>query len=104
MGISVPYREDVPVDLAWNEVTGAVGDAATVLPVVVAVAVLTDLTLPVMLVWFGVFQVVWGLYYGVPISVFSGATFALAVALTFWYLRIRGERRRTAGVAGERPQ
>jgi MFS superfamily sulfate permease-like transporter len=69
MGISVPGREDAAVDLGWNEVTGAVGDAATVLPVVVAVAVLTDLTLPVMLVWFGVFQVVWGLYYGVPVSV-----------------------------------
>jgi hypothetical protein len=69
MGRSVPYRGETAVDFGWNEVTGAVGDAATVLPVVVAVAVLTDLTLPVMLVWFGVFQVVWGLYYGVPVSV-----------------------------------
>ena len=34
---------------------------------------------------------------------FSGATFALAVALAFWYLQARSERRRTAGVAGERP-
>ena len=33
------------------------------------VVVLTELSLPAMLVWFGVFQVVWGLYYGVPISV-----------------------------------
>jgi len=57
------------VDFAWNELTGAVGDSVTVLPIVVAVAVLTDLSLGVMLVWFGVFQVVWGLYYGVPISV-----------------------------------
>ena len=69
MAISVPQWADTRVDLAWNEVTGAVGDAATVLPVVVAVAVLTELTLPVMLLWFGLFQVVWGLYYGVPVSV-----------------------------------
>ena len=69
MAISVPRWADTRVDLAWHEVTGAVGDAATVLPVVVAVAVLTELTLPVMLLWFGLFQVVWGLYYGVPVSV-----------------------------------
>ncbi len=57
------------VEFARNEFTGAVGDSVTVLPIVVAVAVLTDLSLGMMLVWFGVFQVVWGLYYGVPISV-----------------------------------
>ena len=66
---SALQREDAAVDLAWNEVTGAIGDSATVLPIVVAVAVLTELSLPVMLVWFGVFQVLWGLYYGVPMSV-----------------------------------
>ncbi|MFB6173569.1 MAG: putative sulfate/molybdate transporter, partial [Halobacteriales archaeon] len=69
MAISVPRWEDARVALAWHEVTGAVGDAATVLPVVVAVAVLTELSMPVMLLWFGLFQVVWGLYYGVPVSV-----------------------------------
>jgi hypothetical protein len=69
MAISVPHWDDAVVDFSWNEVTGAVGDAATVLPVVVAVAVLTELSLPVMLLWFGLFQIVWGLYYGVPVSV-----------------------------------
>ena len=66
---SLLQREGSTVDLAWNEVTGAVGDSATVLPIVVAVAVLTELSLPVMLVWFGVFQVLWGVHYGVPVSV-----------------------------------
>lgn len=66
---SALQQEDATVDLAWNEVTGAVGDSATVLPIVVAVAVLTELSLPVMLGWFGVFQVLWGLHYGVPVSV-----------------------------------
>ncbi|MBX0322201.1 putative sulfate/molybdate transporter [Halomicroarcula sp. F13] len=69
MAISFDYGEDARFDVAWHEVTGAVGDSATVLPVVVAVAVLTDLSLPVMLLWFGAMQVVWGLYYGVPVSV-----------------------------------
>ncbi|ELZ19680.1 sulfate transporter family permease [Halosimplex carlsbadense 2-9-1] len=64
-----PSRDRTDLDFAWNEVTGAIGDSVTVLPIVVAVAVLTDLSLAVMLIWFGVFQVVWGLYYGVPISI-----------------------------------
>ncbi|MFW6003626.1 MAG: putative sulfate/molybdate transporter [Halanaeroarchaeum sp.] len=69
MGISVSYREDTAIDFAWNEITGAIGDSVTVLPILVGVAVLTDLSLGVMLVWFGVFQIVWGVYYGVPVSV-----------------------------------
>lgn len=69
MGLSVTYRGDSTVTFARNELTGAIGDSVTVLPVVVAVAVLTDLSLAVMLVWFGVFQIVWGLYYGAPVSV-----------------------------------
>jgi MFS superfamily sulfate permease-like transporter len=69
MGISVPLSANSEVELSRREATGAIGDSVTVLPIVVAVAVLTDLSLAVMLVWFGVFQVVWGLHYGVPVSV-----------------------------------
>ncbi|WP_435178884.1 putative sulfate/molybdate transporter [Halorussus sp. AFM4] len=57
------------VELSAGEVTGAVGDSVTVLPIVVAVSALTDLSLPVLLLWFGAFQVVWGLRYGAPVSV-----------------------------------
>lgn len=52
-----------------GEMTGAVGDSVTVLPVVVAVSALTDLQLPILLLWFGAFQVVWGVRYGHPVSV-----------------------------------
>lgn len=52
-----------------GDVSGAIGDSVTVLPIVVAIAVVTDLSLAMMLVWFGVFQIVWGGYYGMPISV-----------------------------------
>jgi predicted benzoate:H+ symporter BenE len=69
MGRVVSFRGLSDVDISWSEATGAIGDSVTVLPVVVAVTVLTDLSLSTMLVWFGVFQLVWGLYYGVPISV-----------------------------------
>lgn len=69
MGVSFPYGDELAVDFEWHEFTGAVGDSVTVLPIVVAVARLTDLSLAVVLVWFGVFQVVWGLYYAAPLSV-----------------------------------
>lgn len=57
------------IEFSRGEAMGAVGDTVTVLPIVVAVAVLTDLSLPVMLIWFGIFQLVWGLYFGAPISI-----------------------------------
>ncbi|WP_336025414.1 putative sulfate/molybdate transporter [Halobellus salinisoli] len=57
------------IDLSRGELTGAIGDSVTVLPIVVAVAALTDLSLAHLLLGFGVFQVVWGLYYALPVSV-----------------------------------
>jgi hypothetical protein len=52
-----------------GEVTGAIGDSITVLPLVVALGILTPASLPHLLVGFAVFQAVWGLYYGLPLSV-----------------------------------
>ena len=57
------------VSFSRNELTGALGDSVTVLPIVVAVGALTELSLGRMLLGFGVFQIVWGLRYGLPISV-----------------------------------
>jgi MFS superfamily sulfate permease-like transporter len=69
MRTSLAGWTDSRFDVAWGEVTGAVGDTVTVLPIVVAVAALTDLSLSHLLVGFAVFQVVWGLRYGHPMSV-----------------------------------
>ncbi len=69
MGFSAESGRGDAVEFSWNEVTGAIGDSVTVLPLVAAVGLLTDLSVAVVLVWFGVFQVVWGLYYGAPVSV-----------------------------------
>jgi hypothetical protein len=69
MGVSTADLWDRRPTLAAGDVTGAVGDSVTVLPVVVAVSALTDLRLPVLLLWFGAFQVVWGVLYGAPVSV-----------------------------------
>ncbi|MUV61621.1 putative sulfate/molybdate transporter, partial [Halobacterium sp. CBA1126] len=64
-----------------DDVTGAIGDSVTVVPVVVALAALSDVALAPVLVWFGVFQVVWGVRYGVPVSVEPmKALAALAIA------------------------
>ncbi|MCD2201415.1 putative sulfate/molybdate transporter [Halobacterium sp. KA-4] len=64
-----------------GDVTGAIGDSVTVVPVVVALAALSEVALAPVLVWFGVAQVVWGARYGVPVSVEPmKALAALAIA------------------------
>lgn len=52
-----------------GEATGALGDSVTVLPLVVALGLLTPASLPHVLLGFAVFQVVWGVAYGLPLSV-----------------------------------
>jgi hypothetical protein len=69
VSLSTRLARDHGVRFSRGELTGALGDSVTVLPVVVGVAALTELTLPAMLLAFAVFQVVWGLHYGLPISV-----------------------------------
>jgi len=74
------------ISFSWDEVTGAIGDTVTVLPIVVALATLTPIPLPHTLLAFGVFQVVWGLWYGLPMSVEPmKALAALAIAGTLSY-------------------
>lgn len=92
MAISVGYDER-SIDLSVGELTGAVGDSVTVLPIVVAVAALTDLSLSVLLLWFAVFQVVWGVRYRLPISVEpmkALAALVVAGALTTTELALAG--------------
>jgi len=69
VGFSATDGRDAAVEFSWTEVTGAIGDSVTVLPLVAAVGALTDLSVALVLVWFGVFQIAWGLYYGAPVSV-----------------------------------
>ena len=57
------------ISFSKRELTGALGDSVTVLPIVVAVGALTELSLGRMLLGFGAFQIVWGLWYGLPVSV-----------------------------------
>lgn len=69
-----------------GEVAGALGDSVTALPLVVAVGALTDASLGLVLLGFTVFQAVWGLRYGLPMSVEPMEALAgLAVAGTLDY-------------------
>lgn len=69
MGAVSDIRNQWEVGFSAGEFTGALGDLITVLPILVALGALTPLPLAQTLVLFGVFQVVWGVYYGLPMSV-----------------------------------
>ncbi len=57
------------LEISTSELTGALGDSVTVLPLLVALAATTTVSVPHVLLGFGVFQIVWGVYYGMPLSV-----------------------------------
>ena len=82
-----------PVEFGSGALTGAIGDSITVIPLVVALALLTEVSLPHVFVVFGAFQVVWGVRYGLPISVEpmkALAALAIAGALTYAELALAG--------------
>lgn len=87
------YGDSRSVNFGPGAFTGAIGDSITVLPLVVALALLTDVSLPHALVAFGAFQIVWGVKYGLPISVEpmkALAALAIAGALTYAELALAG--------------
>ena len=93
MGGFVASATDGRVVFDRGELTGAIGDSVTVIPLVVALATLTDVSLPHVLVGFGVFQVVWGVAYGLPLSVEpmkALAALAIAGSLTYAELALAG--------------
>lgn len=67
--MSIGHGRHPAVDISKQELTGALGDSVTALPIIVAVGASSDVSLGTLLVGFGVFQVVWGLHYGAPVSV-----------------------------------
>ncbi|UPM42737.1 putative sulfate/molybdate transporter [Halocatena salina] len=72
-----------------NEVTGAIGDSITVLPIVVALGLVTGVSVSHVLLAFGIFQIVWGIRYGLPVSVEPmKALAALAIAGTLTYAEL----------------
>ena len=89
MSLSSVSRSVSTIELSGSELSGALGDSITVLPIVVSLAVLTPISLPHVLLLFGAFQVVWGVYYGLPISVEPmKALSALAIAGSISYAEL----------------
>jgi hypothetical protein len=80
------FGSRVSVRLDRGELAGALGDSVTVLPLVVALGSLTDASLGLVLLGFAVFQAVWGVHYGLPMSVEPMKALAgLAIAGTLGY-------------------
>lgn len=93
MAHSSDYEQTPAIDFSVGEFTGALGDSVTVFPIVVAIGALTDLSLTHLLLGFAVFQVVWGLHYGLPVSVEpmkALAALVIAGSLTAGELAVAG--------------
>ena len=93
MGVSTTFVERTPFELRRGDFTGAIGDTITTLPLLVALALLTPISLPHVLIAFGVFQIVWGGWYGLPISVEpmkALAALAIAGGLSYAELSLAG--------------
>ena len=89
MAYSFRSGTDSALEISTSELTGALGDSVTVLPLLVALAATTDVSLPHVLVGFGVFQIVWGLYYGMPLSLEPmKALIGLAIVGTLTYAEL----------------
>ncbi|MEY7851283.1 putative sulfate/molybdate transporter [Natrarchaeobius sp. A-rgal3] len=69
MAYSFVRSGESELEFSTSELTGALGDSVTVLPLLVALAATTSVSLPHVLVGFGIFQIVWGLYYRMPLSI-----------------------------------
>ena len=93
MALGGGHGEHRHLRLNKNEITGALGDSITALPLVVALGIVTDISLPHVLVAFGGFQIIWGIVYGFPISVEpmkALAALAIAGALSYAELALAG--------------
>ena len=93
VAVSTVERVEQWLPVSVGDLTGALGDSVTVLPLVVALGALTPASLAHVLVGFGVFQILWGLRYGLPLSVEpmkALAGLAIAGALTYGELVAAG--------------
>ena len=54
---------------SWEEIAGAVGDYGTLMPIVLGVAIVSDINLGYMLLFFGIWHIIIGIYYKMPVPV-----------------------------------
>lgn len=55
--------------LSWEEVAGATGDFGTIFPIVLGVAIVSDVNLSLIFLFFGIFYIISGVYYRIPIPI-----------------------------------
>lgn len=55
--------------MTWEELAGATGDFGTIFPIVLGVAIVSDVNLPLIFLFFGIFYIISGLYYRLPIPI-----------------------------------
>ncbi|MCO5590869.1 hypothetical protein L7F22_044844 [Adiantum nelumboides] len=80
-GLKAKLLSNLRYDGLWMEASGALGDLGTFVPIVVALTLVTGLDLGTTLIFTGVYNILTGLLFGVPMPVQPMKTIA-AVALT----------------------
>ncbi|XP_030543047.1 molybdate transporter 1 [Rhodamnia argentea] len=68
-GVFQKLRTNLAVRSKWGEINGAMGDLGTYIPIVLAMTLAKDLNLGTTLIFTGVYNVVTGAVYGVPMPV-----------------------------------
>jgi hypothetical protein len=62
-------REKPALKFSLSELAGAFGDFGTIIPLILAVALVTTMNVGYMLLFFGIWFLVTGWYYGLPIPI-----------------------------------
>ncbi|OUZ99732.1 sulfate transporter [Macleaya cordata] len=62
-------KENLILRSKWAELNGAMGDLGTYIPIVISLALAKDLNLGVTLIFTGIYNIITGLMYGVPMPV-----------------------------------
>ena len=65
--MTVPEKPALKFSL--SELAGAFGDFGTIIPLILAVALVTTMNVGYMLLFFGIWFIVTGWYYGLPIPI-----------------------------------
>ncbi|KAK2631505.1 hypothetical protein EUGRSUZ_L02822, partial [Eucalyptus grandis] len=68
-GVFQKLRSNLAIRSKWGEINGAVGDLGTYIPIVLALTLAKDLNLGTTLIFTGVYNMVTGAIYGVPMPV-----------------------------------
>ncbi|KAJ1694455.1 hypothetical protein LUZ63_011153 [Rhynchospora breviuscula] len=65
----VKVRDNLTFHAKWAEINGAMGDLGTYIPIILALSLARDLDLGTTLIFTGIYNIVTGLLYGVPMPV-----------------------------------